>query len=206
MLQIISKALSYVFHPIFIPTLIIATIAIFAPSILLPISENLFLFFSLFVFLSTWLMPALSIYGLFLSGVIKSIYLDDQRDRMIGIAVTTIIYGIFSFVLYYKFRANTEVMLLFCTSIFCQLSALIITYFWKISLHSISVWAMVCYLATLILIKKQDSLFAPLLTAILLSGALMSARLYLQKHTMAQIGAGMALSTIVSSILFFVIY
>lgn len=206
MVRFIAQALSYIFHPILIPTLSILTLSIAAPTLLFPLREGSLLVFCAFVFICTYLVPAAAIYVLYLAGAIRNWQLDDREDRLIGIAVTSIVYSIFAFVLYSRFRANNEVMLLFYISIGCQLVSMAITRYWKVSLHSIAIWGMVCYLISLVVLKKADVLLWSILSLIVVSGALMAARLYLQKHTLGQVAAGVFLSTIVSTILFFVMY
>lgn len=194
----VSKALSYTFHPILMPVLIFGTLAMFDVGLLTPYNEENIVYFIAFIFIFTWFVPALGILGLYYGKVINSLHLDSVTDRIYSIIITTAIYTFTIYFLYFKLRANEKVVTIMVSIVVTQLIAGIITFFWKISLHSTAAWGLVC---CLLLLNKlyciDDNLFMPIVFFTFLSGCLMSARLYLQKHTIGQIAAGVGLSSFV---------
>jgi hypothetical protein len=74
----------------------------------------------------------------------------------------------------------------------------VITLFWKISVHSVSVNSMVGFLMAAMVSKVEPELLYPLLGSILAAGAVMSARLYLDVHSPAQVGWGCLLGFAIS--------
>ncbi|MFN0049559.1 MAG: hypothetical protein ACKVOU_10600 [Cytophagales bacterium] len=201
-LYFLSKVISYILHPIIIPTIIVMILAVCSPSLLLPIQTEFLVYFVIFIFATTWAIPALVIYGLHLMDIIKNLELDEPKERIVGILATTIVYGIVAYILFYNFRANLQIMQIFSISVLSQICSIVITYFWKISLHTIGIWGLVGYLSGLIYIHNAKELILPVLAMILLSGLLLSARLYLQKHTIEQILAGIMLSSSISVAVF----
>lgn len=198
LLTFIAKFFSVFLHPIAIPTIVTASISIFYPVILLPIQREFLLIFNLFIFISTWLIPSICIYGLFLINLITDLTIDKRRDRMLAIASTTLIYFVAVYFIQFKFRLRPEFMILFYSSLFCLVLSLVVTFFWKISLHATANWGAVAYIITIVILSNSSSLLLPTTLLILLSGIAIWSRLFLQKHDIYQIIGGIVLSSFAS--------
>jgi membrane-associated phospholipid phosphatase len=74
----------------------------------------------------------------------------------------------------------------------------LITVFWKISAHSVGICGVIGFMFGFYQKYADPLLFYPILAIILLAGILMSARLYLNAHTPAQVFAGGLLGLTIS--------
>jgi hypothetical protein len=81
--------------------------------------------------------------------------------------------------------------------------ATIATFFFKVSVHSITMWGLVGMLVPLNKITEVNTLFYPTLGVIALSGFIMSARLQTGAHTSREVmwGSIMGLATAVTGML-----
>jgi hypothetical protein len=83
------------------------------------------------------------------------------------------------------------------------LGAAIITFFWKISVHSLGIGGIVGILLIISSMVPESPVNYLLLAAILISGIVLSARLKLQAHTQAQVYVGFLLGLFISFMIIF---
>lgn len=75
-----------------------------------------------------------------------------------------------------------------------------LTYFLKISIHSLTAWGIVGVLIMLNKSSEVNALFLPVIAAVLLTGFIMSARVQLRVHSLREVMLG-AVAGIATSIL-----
>ncbi len=157
------------------------------------------------IFITTCIIPVLSLYILKLSGSISSFSLDDKGERITPMIYTGVMYGITAYMFANKLELGEMIAVYLGISTLLILLAGIITFFWKISLHGIGVGGFIGFLLGL---NMQSSLayFNFILPPLFIIAALvLSARLKLNAHTPQQVYVGFVLG-ICSSFVSLMIY
>ncbi len=191
-----SRALSAVLHPFFVPVWAMAVFMFTDPVLAVtPVKQKLLLW--AMVALVALIIPALSIALLRALRLISDFSIDNRQDRTIPLAVVALSYGLCIVMvsdMMWSFVVRKFLIAAFC----CTACALAVTPFWKISLHMVSAGA-VCAMFAVLVVVGVGAVFPPLVVAILLAGMLASARLYLGKHTPAQVAAGFLLGCAIAT-------
>jgi hypothetical protein len=195
-----ANFLSVVLHPLLMPTFLFLLLFSLAPTAIG--AESLGLMFQVlfigFTFFYTFLLPAYFIYLMKRWGIIGSLKLENLRDRRWPYFITATIYAILGYIIYSK-----NSMLFPCAYILWSIAAVIfvvaiISLWWQISAHAAGIGGMIGAMAGIMLQFGENDLFFPLLILIFLAGLLISARLKLNAHTPAQVGAGFLLGVMLS--------
>jgi len=180
------------FHPLLMPTILFLLLLFIAPTPLgaEPLELLMKLAVAGFVFIYTFAIPAYIVYLMKRWGLISSLKLENLKDRRLPYFVTAIIYTVLGYFLYSK-----NSMLFPCGFILWSIAAVIlcvgiISLWWQISAHAAGVGGMIGALAGVLVHLGEQNLFFPLLFLVILSGYVISARLALNAHTPAQVGAG----------------
>lgn len=116
--------------------------------------------------------------------------LDSQEDRQIALVATSLVYIIGIYFFHSTLKLNEVAILIFAFITVCMISAMIITKFWKISLHCVGIAGLVIICGFISYNSWHYFSLIIFLITIILSGFLASARLYLNKHSLAQVSAG----------------
>jgi hypothetical protein len=185
-----------VLHPLIIPTWI-TIFLLFVLRVIPTDSSKLWAITSL-ISTFTLALPILGIVIMKRTGFIDSLSMEDRSDRVIPMFFTTICFVLPQIFFFEILRYSNEMIVLMYAMTLCVLFGAIITNWYKISAHAISmggVLSLVCY-ATF---KSQDKIMLlPLIIALVSSGALLSARLFLQIHTPMQVFWGLFLGLAIS--------
>ncbi len=106
---------------------------------------------------------------------------------------TTFIYGADTFLLTRNLSSlHLSVVILAAVSVCIGLVTLV-TLFWKISAHAVGTGGLLGFLFGIVYSFAAMELLYPTLACVLATGLLLSARLYLNAHTPAEVGAGFLL-------------
>jgi heme/copper-type cytochrome/quinol oxidase subunit 2 len=188
-----QNLVSITFHPIFVNTVGLLLLFMLFPS-LTALSTNAKNTVILLITFSTVIVPILSVFILKITNQIKSYELREKEERKWPFAFTGMGY-LFSFYVLQKAGISAIVLkyLLACSGTI--VSIIIINNFWKISVHMASMGSILGLLVIVNLLNQQD-LRIPILVAVLLAGAVGSARLFAMAHTKWQLLAGFALGFI----------
>jgi hypothetical protein len=196
----ITKVISYIFHPIFMPIIGVYIILQITHLALLPdVSKNAILYL---IGISTILFPLTIIPLLYYRKIITNITISDKKERLIPLFLTSIFYYI-SYYMLHKFSAPLFIQEYILTVFFNVLFASIISIKWKISLHMIGIGGLVGLMSSLFyLFNINIGIILPML--ILVSGVIGTSRIYLKEHNSSQIYFGFFLGYLTSfvSILF----
>ncbi|WP_400072072.1 hypothetical protein [Zobellia russellii] len=185
-MKVFLKAISYVFHPLFIP--VAGTLAYFliTPKYS-PIaiqSANV-----LPIFILTVIIPIIVYFILKNLGLVTSIFMSSARERRYPIYIHT---TLLLFVVY-KVIPNTNIAELhfyFVGLIIASLTSLITLFFkLKISMHLMGMGSLVMFL-TALSIHFEVNITLGLSIFTLLTGLVATSRLYLKAHTRAEIILG----------------
>ena len=186
-MRIASHIISIIFNPILMPTIGIFLIFNTETHLsLIPYQAKQTII--IFIFVTTAILPMSILPLLYQFKVIKSLQLENARERVIPMLITAFFYYM-GFLLLKKLGIPILINKFFLASILSILIASIVSYFWKISIHTLAIGGVTGVLTALSLKFGIDML--PLITlALLASGLTASARLYLSSHKPTQIYTG----------------
>ena len=151
-----------------------------------------------FVFAYTFLFPSLLVFWLYRKKHIKSMHLRSLSDRRIPYLFSIISSGFLSVFFYQKgSQLQPSAFIIGFITIIIILVA-IISFKWQISAHSAGIGGVLGALFLLKIRYDEPSLFFPIMMTLLIAGLVLTARLKLNAHTMAQVAAGFFLGLTVS--------
>lgn len=186
-MKVFSKIISVLFHPMLMPTLGIFVIFQAGTHVsFLPFEAKRIIYIT--VFLTTCILP-LSLLPLLLQfGAIKSFQMETPRERVLPVFFTGFFFYL-GYLLLKKMGVSGIIGNFMLASLIAVLSAVVVTVFWKISLHTIGIGGVAGAVMALAFRYGMDlSLLVFLL--LLASGITASARLYLGAHKPAQVYVG----------------
>ncbi|MCM1223076.1 MAG: hypothetical protein NC548_52350 [Lachnospiraceae bacterium] len=186
-----SLVLSGVFSPLLVPTYACAIALWITRLSILP--ERTRFLLSLIVFMVTAVVPMAVIILMMRMGKVSDTAISDRKQRGIPFIVTALCYlGVFFFMR--QIHAPHWLSMFFLGAFASTAAAMLINLFWKISAHGM-VMGGLCALVLFIAYKGLGTVWMlPWITAaVLLAGAVGSARLYLGRHTPGQVYAGLLL-------------
>ena len=200
-----ARVLSVIFHPLFIPTYFFTFLAWTIPTSLEPITPELRGKFLLFIFIVTCLLPMVNV-GIFKSfGVIRSFAMPERRERLMPFVFISAIYVAVTYLFHLHGRMNLNDNFLKFMIVIDMLVvvATIATFFFKVSVHSVTAWGLIGMLVALNKISDVSAIFYPTLGVIVLAGFIMAARLSLDSHTPREVmwGAVLGLATSITGML-----
>ena len=195
-----AKIISIIGHPIFQPTWMMIIMLLSGITRFMPANDRLFLGIT---FATTCFIPGLVIIMMQKWRVISSVEMDQRDDRPAPLFVMVLF-------LYATIRFFSKVQMLaffnfyLITVLIVTILAFIISFFWKISLHSLGWGNFTACLFVMSTVSMQIYLPA-LFGSILATGIVAAARLKLKSHSNAQIYAGFAMGFSVVIIMYFLL-
>lgn len=195
MKKYLALGISVLLHPLLMPSIIFLSIFQYAPMLIPNIQQKWILL--MLIFSGSYLVPIFLILTMYNLGLVKDIKLDNKSERRWPMIASTVIYIGFTYLL--NLRVGGTIIPIVMIGITFTLAMItIITRYWKISAHSTGAAGTTAFLFLLIFRFGTTELLVPGLIMLVLSGLLISARLYLQAHTPKQILAGIALGVLMS--------
>jgi len=182
-----AKIISVIFHPLFMP--VYGMLIIFsAPTLFgyLPFAVKKLLFFIVVinnVFLPLSFMPFFKY-----RNIISSWSVENRRERIIPLLFTTLLYLTTSFIIF-RFSIPVFLKSFLFAAFFISMVVTIINLWWKISIHSVGLGALTA-LVLILTIKMYSPMVWYLITVIVASGLVLSARLKLNTHSPQQVWFG----------------
>lgn len=184
----IANFVSYLFHPLLMPTY----------SLILLFQIKSYLYFAMpfkakmaiiaIIFVNTAFIPALVFIFMKLRNIISSLKMEDRKERILPFFVTAVFY-FGSFIILRKFHLPSIIYYLIFGSACLIIIALTINFWWKISIHMMGIGGLTGGLICASLYLSFNPLFfVPL--AILIAGLIGFSRLKLLAHTPLQVYGG----------------
>ena len=156
----------------------------------------------LVIFVGTFAIPSLLVFYLVRMGYVSSLHLETLADRRLPYFLTALIYGIMTYLFGFQMQlvavVAPEIAVLLGSITVSILLVGIVSLSWQISAHAVGMGGVLGGIAGLMLRQDFAELFWPLLLLVLLAGFVLSARLQLNAHSPAQIGAGLGLGLVIS--------
>jgi hypothetical protein len=186
----VAKIISLLFHPLFMP--LYGLLIIFsAPTLLgyLPLAVKKILF--IIIMINNVIIPLTLLPFFRFRNVISSYLISDRKERIIPMLAVTFLYSITSIIVY-RLQIPVFLKTFIVATAFLSLGATLVNLWWKISVHSVGVGALVA-LVFFLSVKMYTSLTWYLIGVILVGGFVLSSRLRLNSHTPAQVWVGFSL-------------
>ncbi|MCA6368714.1 MAG: hypothetical protein IM631_22235 [Cytophagales bacterium] len=185
----VAKFISVVFHPLLLTTYLVIILSYYFPSMLMIRKENRMVIVGL-VFVFTFVLPAVNLVMLRAFGNIQSLTLQSRRERILPFVFISLLYLLVTFLFYFKlpFSANFNKLMMIISAL--VVVSLMITLFYKISIHSIAMGGGIGILLPLNQVTEQMSLLWPTAFTILVTGLVMSSRLVLDAHSPREVMYG----------------
>ncbi len=190
-----AKIISILFHPLLITLygiLIIFSTPLFTGYIPFAVKKILLIIILInTVFLPLSLMPYFKF-----RNIISSWFVEKRQERIIPLITTSFFYSV---TVYITFRFNIPQLIksYIITTTFLAIAVTVINFWWKISIHSTGAGAITA-LVIILSVKIQSPLMLFLILVILADGLLMSARLWLDSHSPAEVWTGFLLGLVCS--------
>lgn len=190
--------ISTTFSPLLLPTYCMAVAMWITPLNELP--EGARFWSTMMVLLITGLIPMAMILGLIKSGHVQNLDITNRHERIIPLTATGLCYIAAGIYLYRMHAPQWLTMLYLGNSVIAIIYA-IISPFWKISGHGGGMGALIGMLVWLDINNMTEISLMPWITvAILITGIVGSARVYLNKHSVSQVITGIVISGVLTYI------
>lgn len=186
MYQKLSNGLSWVLHPFVLPLYMMVVMLTLTIFVRYPANVKFYLMWV--VALYTVIIPMLALAVLRSLGRISDYKIDNRRERMLPLLVGVICYVLCAITIA-KIPSVDFLRKFMIAAACCEAMCLVVSFYWKISLHLTAMGAVVALLVVMNVVGVGNML-VPLMVAILCAGALASARLYLGCHNGTQVLAG----------------
>lgn len=186
----LARFLSVLFHPLLMPTYLFAIVLYWLPESVLTFPMDKRWILLAFIGFTTFLIPGLGTYAMMRYGLVNSMQLGDRAQRRFPLIFTTLCYATIT----YLFQRNIQFGELFYYLMMLITASVFVTYvvslFWKISAHSMGLGGLIGLLVFMNVLLPESGLIYLIVLFILISGAVMSARLALDEHTPPQVYTG----------------
>ena len=187
--MLLAKLLSRLLHPVFTPTITLAIISTKFLNIIILSNQLNIIIIGTVIF--TLLFPLLSILYLLFTKRIKSLQIEEKEERILPILITII-----WMLIGYYFLANILdyapiIKTIYLGMIATLFTTLLITKYWKISLHMAAIGG--CFGVFLSIQSIYGGIINYVILILMLSGLLGYSRAILKAHNMQQIYSGFCL-------------
>lgn len=191
-MNILARVTSVILHPLLMATYLFGLLYLFLPSALYPMSRGNQRSVLFAIFMMTFVLPAIGISLLRTVGAISSFAMVERRERIRPFFLITIVYLFFTYFIAYRSGLGLENALLKFLLIIDALviAATAITFYFKVSIHSIGVMGLVGMILPLNRAAEDNALFYPTVVLIFLAGLVMSSRLQLNSHISREVWVG----------------
>ena len=122
------------------------------------------------------------------NNLIRSWFMNERSDRIIPLIISTILYFVTTYIIF-RFQVPNFLKSFFLATAFLSLTATLINFWWKISLHAIGAGALLA-LVLILSFKMYTPLLWYLIPSILVAGLILSSRLQLNLHNPGQVWSG----------------
>ena len=182
----LARFLSWALHPFLLPLYLVAFLLLATPFAYYPAGVKLYL--AWVILLYAMIIPVLGLGVLRSLGRISDFRLDRQDERRWPLLIGTLCYVLCALTLA-KLPSAVFLRKFMLAAACCEAMCLVVSFYWKISLHLTAMGAAVALLVIMSIVDPGRSL-VPLVLALFGAGALASARLCLGCHTGTQVLAG----------------
>lgn len=187
------KTISAVFHPLLMATYSCVIMFLVIPEIFAPIRYESIPSFIAIVFITTCIVPGISILFLKVTQRISSLEITRLEERSLPFLSIGIFYGVTTYMFYSKLNVPLPLLIMMVAVTLLIFLIYIVSFRFKISVHSAAIWG-VSGLFSALAIKYLSSFNAEAIAPIfIMAGLTTTSRLYLGLHTPEESWSGAAL-------------
>ena len=205
-MKLFAQIVSAVFQPLLMPALVFYTY-LFHVDNSSNLTEKGRTTVLLLIFLTTCVIPVFIVLLFRFTKVIKDLHMKERRDRYLPFAFISVFYILVTYLMSRQVWFNPTMAVIMISMTTVVITTNLITYFWKISAHAAGVAGWLGFVMIFSRVYTSgNTLFLPLIVAVILTGVVIWSRLYLNAHTPSESLAGFVLGFLVcfSSLLLFV--
>ena len=188
--DITARTLTMVFNPFLMPIyglLIIMN----SPTIFNYLSKDIKKLLLFIVFINNGVLPFMFLSYMKIRNFISDWLIFNRGERMVPMFTSAIFYGLTVYITY-KFNIPAFVKTYFVAALVMAVLLGIVSFWMKASVHAAGMGSIVALIIVMI-IKTQVPLIGYLISSIVLTGLVMSARLWLNAHSVKEIWVGLVL-------------
>jgi len=198
-LRVLANIVSYVCHPVFMPVVMSVMVYLLARDKFQGITQHQLFFWLISIGVSTLLLPLVVVFILKGLNFIKSIKLENARERVIPLMAAMIFYFSLShsFLNFDKIKdfhavpAPLILQVLLLGSFWGIIALFMFNIFTKVSLHTAAAGSMVGIIIVMMMMPDiHTNLIMPLFIAIILAGIIGTSRMILGAHQKGDIWVG----------------
>jgi len=190
-----ANLFSFIFHPLLINSYIVAFFIFFHSSVFTGFDHRTMMFRFITVFLFTSVFPAFAVFLCWRLKLIKSIYLHTSRDRIIPYILVMFFYWWTFYVFNNLPDSPSVVKHLLLGSFLAVCGGWICNIYFKISMHAIAMGGLVIFFLLFVFNDNYASgLYLSI--ALLVAGAVCTARFIVSDHRPAEIYAGLVVGSL----------
>lgn len=171
-------------------TLLFFVLMNYAPLILSPLSPQTQLRVLLLIFVTTTIIPVISVIAFRYTAIVSDFEMKDRRERFLPFLFISIIYGLTAYLFYSKLQINENFVIILGGTTAILLIVTIMSLFWKISIHSAGISGVFGFLLAISYKYPESNLLYPIIAVVLCAGLVLSARMYLNAHTQEEVYGG----------------
>lgn len=190
MIRIVANILSWLLHPLLMPALMFLVIASVHPALIQLFIPPWWIFTIILVL--TGILPGLNLTLFRMMGTIPSLHLPDRKDRIMPFMFITMVYLAVTYLFFTKYPSPSILRLMAIMSAVCG-AGTVATFFLKVSIHALASAAVSAVFLFVLAEGGEGAMLAAAVTALILTGLVMSARLALQAHTVREVFTGAAI-------------
>ncbi len=190
-LRVLASIASYVFHPVFMPTVMAVVIFMLAHDTLFPsVPSKSYHMWVVIIALNTILFPLLTVALLKGLGFIKSIHMTEPRDRIIPLIGCMIFYFWANFVIGNPVSGAPIILhTLTLGSFWGIIAVFMVSIFYKVSMHTAAAGGMIGILLVL-MFTSPINMVMPFFVAVAIAGIIGTARMLLGVHRIWEVWIG----------------
>jgi len=158
-----------------------------------------------FSFLFTFLLPVASIFIMKSMDLISSIRIENKDERTLPYTLTIVFYAIEIMILLRTDIVNNFYAYCLIIVAICIALVTVINLFSKISAHAVGISGLVGVFFRLSIAYPEHRIWGAFILSIIISGLVLTARLYLKAHNTSQVYSGFLLGFVVSTVTAFII-
>lgn len=188
LLRIIANILSYVLHPVFMPTVMTLVLYKLSPISFAGVTLAQFKMWLLSIGITTLFFPLFTVVLMKGLGFAQSLHMETTRERIIPLMATMIFYFWASHV-FNNIPSPLIIKVLLLGSFWGIIVLFMINIFVKVSLHTAAAGGMIGILIVLMKISPVNMVI-PFFIALFIAGLMGTIRLILKAHTPAEVWLG----------------
>jgi len=184
----VAKIISILFHPLVLPTYAFVLVYFTNPLLFSAYGSKQISQIFIAVMINTFLFPFIAIILLWRLGFVKSLEMDDPKERLVPY-ITTGAFYIWAYIVFRKSGYPQVFDIIILGATITLFAIFMLNLFWKISAHA---GAMGCFIVIILALclLSADNVSYLLIITVLLAGIIGSSRLVLSAHNTGEIFIG----------------